>query len=161
MRLKLEEEDMWVNGHKKDGPDDEENFTFLGRGVNFKGVVSFDGTVRIDGRLEGEIHTKGTLMVGEHAVLKGIITAGTLISGGKINGTITASEKVQLLKSGTLIGEVHAPSFSMEEGAHFQGLCDMGPSQWADQEPQATENVHDFTTHRSKVRVLGDSESVK
>src|SRR2546427_12553459 len=113
MRLKLEEEDMWVNGHKKDGPDDEENFTFLGRGVNFKGVVSFDGTARIDGRLEGEIHTKGTLLVGEHAVLKGIITAGTLISGGKINATITAIEKGQLLKSGVLIAEDQPPSFSL------------------------------------------------
>jgi len=153
MRPKLEEEDMWVNGHKKDGPDDEENFTFLGRGVNFKGVVSFDGTVRIDGRLEGEIHTKGTLMVGEHAVLKGIITAGTLISGGKINGTITALEKVQLLKSGVLIGEVHAPSFSMEEGAHFQGICDMGAPKLVEEPhvPAELENMHDFAAQESLV----------
>ena len=145
---------MFGNGYKKDGPEDEENFTFLGRGVNFKGVVSFDGTVRIDGRLEGEIHTKGTLMVGEHAVLKGIITAGTLISGGKINGTITALEKVQLLKSGVLIGEVHAPSFSMEEGAHFQGICDMGTPKPVEEEhlPATLENLHDLAAHTSHVQ---------
>ena len=151
---------MWDhNNKKKDTQGDSENFTFLGKDVTFKGVVSFDGMVRIDSYLEGEIHTKGTIVVGEHAVIKGLITAGTLISSGKIKGTITASEKVQLLKSGILIGEVYAPLFSMEEGAHFQGLCDMGPSQWADQEPMATENVHDLATHRSKVRVLADSES--
>jgi len=151
---------MWDhNNKKKDSQGDSENFTFLGKDVTFKGVVSFDGMVRIDSYLEGEIHTKGTIVVGEHAVIKGLITAGTLISSGKIKGTITASEKVQLLKSGILIGEVHAPLFSMEEGAHFQGLCDMGLSQWTDQEPLATENVHDLSTHRSKVRVLADSES--
>lgn len=147
------------NSTKKDSQADGENFTFLGKDVTFHGVVSFDGTVRIDSHFEGEIHAKGTLVVGEHAVIKGIITASTLICNGKIKGTITASEKVQLLKSGVLIGEVHAPSFSIEEGAHFEGLCDMGPSQWVDQEPLATENVHELTAHRSKVRAVADSES--
>lgn len=150
---------MWdYNSKKKDSQGDSENFTFLGKDVTFHGVVSFDGTVRIDSHFEGEIHAKGTVVVGEHAVIKGIITAGALICNGKIKGTITASEKVQILKSGVLIGEVHAPSLSMEEGAHFQGLCDMGPSQWADEEPQPTENVHDLTAHRSKVRAVADSE---
>jgi len=136
---------MWNHNSKKpDSQGEGENFTFLGRDVTFHGVVTFDGTVRIDSRFEGEIHAKGTLVVAEHAVIKGIITA---------------SEKVQLLKSGVLIGEVHAPSFSIEEGAHFQGLSDMGSSQWADQEPQAIENVHDLTAHRSKVLALAESES--
>ena len=153
---------MWDHNNKtKDSQGDSENFTFLGKDVTFKGVVTFDGMVRIDSHLEGELHTKGTIVVGECAVIKGRITADTLICSGKIKGTINASEKVQLLKSGILIGEVHAPLFWMEEGAHFQGLCDMGPSQWADQELQATENVHDLAAHRSKVRVLADSESGK
>ena len=147
---------MWeLNGKKTDGRGEEENFTFLGKGVDFKGVVCFDGTVRIDGRLEGEIHTKGTLEVGEHAVIKGIITTGILISNGTVNGTITAIEKVQLLKSGVLIGEVRTPSFSMEEGAHFQGLCDMDVGQ-SGEERQDTERVHNLAAHRSEVRAVID-----
>ncbi|MBM4125579.1 MAG: polymer-forming cytoskeletal protein [Nitrospira sp.] len=145
---------MWgLNGKKKNGLADEENFTFLGKGVDFKGVVNFDGTVRIDGRLEGEIHTKGTLIVGEHAVIKGLVTTGVLITSGKIQGNITALEKVQILKPGILIGDVHSPSFSMEEGGHFHGMCDMGANKWADQERQERENVHDLAAHRGKVRV--------
>ncbi|TAJ26114.1 MAG: polymer-forming cytoskeletal family protein [Nitrospirae bacterium] len=145
---------MWgLNGKKKNGLVDEENFTFLGKGVDFKGVVNFDGTVRIDGRLEGEIHTKGTLIVGEHAVIKGLVTTGTLITSGKIQGNITALEKVQILKPGILIGDIHSPSFSMEEGAHFHGMCDMGANKGADQERQDRENVHDLAAHRGKVRV--------
>ncbi|MBI5411532.1 MAG: polymer-forming cytoskeletal protein [Nitrospirae bacterium] len=145
---------MWgLNAKKKNALADEENFTFLGRGVDFKGVVNFDGTVRIDGRLEGEIHTKGTLVVGEHAVIKGIVTTGTLITSGKIQGNITALEKVQILKPGILIGDVRSPAFSMEEGAHFHGMCDMGTSKWVDQDRQERENVHDLAAHRGKVRV--------
>ena len=96
---------MWeLNGKKNAAPHErEENFTFLGRGVDFKGVIRFDGTVRIDGQLEGEIHAKGTLIIGEHAAIKGLIIAGTVICGGKINATITATEKVQLLKTAVLI----------------------------------------------------------
>ncbi|WP_447975052.1 bactofilin family protein [Nitrospira sp. Kam-Ns4a] len=144
---------MWeFNGKKKLNLEHEENFTFLGRGVDFKGVVNFDGTVRIDGRLEGEIHTKGTLIVGEHAVIKGIITAGTLITGGKIRGNVTALEKVQLLKPAVLVGDVRTPSISIEDGAHFHGACDMGADKWEEEARQELENVHNLSAHRGKVR---------
>lgn len=147
---------MWgLSGPKQSTIIEDENFTFLGRGVDFKGIVHFDGTVRIDGRLEGEIHTKGTLIIGTHAMIKGIITAGTLINGGKIQASVTAIDKVQLLKSGILIGDVRSPAFSMEEGARFQGMCDMGVDKWVEQERQERqdlENVHDLAAHRGKVR---------
>lgn len=156
---------LGLNGKKKNILEEDENFTFLGRGVDFKGVVSFEGTVRIDGRLEGEIRTKGTLVVGEKAIIKGLISAGTLITGGKIHGNVTATEKVQLLKSAILIGDVTAPSFSMEEGAHFQGSCDMGNNirvdQWLEEdkpEPAPTvPNVHDLAAHRDRIRGVQDS----
>ena len=149
---------MWSSSEKKSsGLGGDENFTFLGKGVDFKGIVNFEGTVRIDGRLEGEIHTNGTLVVGELATIKGIISAGTLVSSGKINGTITATEKVQLLKPAVLIGDVRTPAISVEEGAHFHGMCDMGAKKWeeemsASSKEQAPQNVHDLATHRNKVR---------
>ncbi|HJU04463.1 MAG TPA: polymer-forming cytoskeletal protein, partial [Nitrospiraceae bacterium] len=119
------------------------------------GVIHFDGTVRIDGRLDGEVHTKGTLVIGEHAVIKGLITAGTVICGGKIKATITATEKVQLLKPAVILGDVRTPAIVIEEGAHIHGMCDMGVNKWSEQndEPaKALENVHDLAAHRGKVR---------
>jgi len=144
---------MWAIGEKKsqDGAD-HENFTFLGKGVDFKGVVNFDGTVRIDGRLEGEIHTTGTLIVGEYAVIKGIISAGTLMTSGKINGTVTATDKIQILKPGILIGDIRTPAISIEDGAHFHGMCDMGAHKWVEDSPSHTKHVHDLAAHRGKVR---------
>src|SRR2546422_3900702 len=103
----------------------DEPFTFLGKGAQFKGIIHFEGTIRIDGRLEGEIHTKGTLMVGEHAVIEGDITADVVVSGGHINGNIVASEKVQLLSAGVVTGTIKTPLLSIEEGVHLYGMCDV------------------------------------
>jgi cytoskeletal protein CcmA (bactofilin family) len=107
-----------------------ENITLLGKGVDFKGIVSFEGTVRVDGRVEGEIHTTGTLIVGEHAVIEGIVSAGVLMNSGKINGTITAVEKVHILNPGVLVGDIRTPVIAIEEGSRFHGMCDMGPHHW-------------------------------
>ena len=103
-----------------------ENFTLLGKGADFKGIVRFDGTVRVDGRVEGEIHTTGTLIVGEHGVIEGIVSTGVLMNSGKINGTITAIEKIQILKPGVLVGDIRTPVIAIEEGSRFHGMCDMG-----------------------------------
>jgi len=111
---------------------DYENFTLLAKDVDFKGVVNFDGTVRVYGRVEGEIHTTGTLIVGEHAVIKGVVSAGVLMNSGKINGTITAVERIQILKPGVLVGDIRTPSIAIEEGSHFHGMCDMGLEQWSE-----------------------------
>ncbi len=102
----------------------EESFTFLGKGSQFKGIVTFEGTIRIDGRLEGEIHTKGTLVVGEHAVIEGDVSADVVISGGRVTGNIVAAERVQLLATGIVIGTIKTPLLSIEEGVRFSGTCD-------------------------------------
>ena len=64
-----------------------------------------------------------------------------------------ATEKVQLLKPGVLIGDVRTPSFTMEEGAHFHGLCDMGTDVWGTDDRQESDKVHDLAAHRGKVRL--------
>ena len=110
-----------------------ENLTLLGKGAEFRGVVSFDGTLRVDGRVEGEIHTTGMLIVGEHAVIEGIISAGVLMNSGKINGTITALEKIHILKPGVLVGDIRTPVIAIEEGSQFHGMCDMGVHHWSNE----------------------------
>lgn len=119
---------MWGEKDKsKDGPGfGQEFYTFLGKGVDFKGKAQFEGTVRVDGNFEGEITIDDTLIIGETALIKGTITGGTIVSSGRIEGVITANKKIQLLKSAVLIGDVHTPTFAMEEGVYFQGECDMG-----------------------------------
>lgn len=143
---------MWAIGEKHAAEDiPNENFTFLSKGVDFKGVVNFDGTIRIDGRVEGEINTTGTLIIGEQAIVKGVISAGMLITSGKVNATITATAKIQIQKPGILIGDIRTPGICIEDGAHFHGMCDMGAHKWVDDQ-SSSKNVHDTTTYRGKVR---------
>lgn len=98
---------------------------FVGKGVEFKGVISYNGTVRIDGHMEGEIHTEGTLLVGEEAIITATVSAGTIICKGKITGDIQAKEKVKLRTPAILNGSVTTPTLSMEEGVLFNGSCEM------------------------------------
>jgi cytoskeletal protein CcmA (bactofilin family) len=98
---------------------------FVGKGVEFKGVISYNGTVRIDGHMEGEIHTEGTLLIGEEAIVSATVSAGTIICKGKITGDITAKEKVRLRTPACLSGSVTTPMLSMEEGVLFNGNCEM------------------------------------
>jgi cytoskeletal protein CcmA (bactofilin family) len=153
---------MWELNGKKQLQEREENFTLLGRGVDFKGVIRFDGTVRIDGQLEGEIHAKGTLIIGEHAAIKGLIVAGVVVCGGNVNATITATEKVQLLKTAIVIGDVRTPLLGMEEGAHHHGMCEMGPKKIVERTELDIPNpdkVHNLAMHRGKMRAQESSSS--
>ncbi|MDH5668564.1 MAG: polymer-forming cytoskeletal protein [Nitrospira sp.] len=139
---------MWENKKRTDSQDTGEQFTILGKDVMFKGVVRFEGTVQLDSCFQGEIHTNGTIVVGENAVVHGIIHAGTLISSGKIKGNVTASQKVHLLKPAVLIGDVHVPSFLMEEGAYFKGFTDMGSHPWTE-ESLSIDETFPFLTAQS------------
>lgn len=118
---------------------EEDAYTFLGKGVDFKGKAKFDTSVRIDGHFDGQIAAQDTFIIGESGVVKGEITCETIICSGKIEGNIVASQKVQLLKPAVMIGGVRAPSFSVEEGVVFHGTCDMGVSGLEDVSSQSGE----------------------
>jgi cytoskeletal protein CcmA (bactofilin family) len=103
----------------------EDVSAFVGKGVEFKGTITYSGTVRIDGFLDGEIHTEGVLLVGEEAVITAKVTAGTIVCKGKITGDICAKEKIKLRAPAVLNGGVKTPMLSMEEGVLFNGTLEM------------------------------------
>jgi cytoskeletal protein CcmA (bactofilin family) len=105
-----------------------EIIAFLGKGTSFKGVITYEGTVRIDGNVEGEIITKGSLIIGETAEIKAEIEVGVLVCGGAINGNIVAYEKVQLIAPAIVSGTIKTPILIIEEGVRFNGTVDMGKS---------------------------------
>ncbi|MBX3236142.1 MAG: polymer-forming cytoskeletal protein [Nitrospiraceae bacterium] len=147
---------MWGET-KKPAVAEDDKFTFLGKGTSFKGIVTFDGTVRIDGRVEGEVHTTGAVVVGESAIIKGIIAAGSVVVSGRVKGTVTAREKVEIQKTGVLIGDIQSPAIAIEDGAHFHGMSNMGAEKWAEDDAAGTKpaqdpGVHDLVAHRGKVK---------
>ncbi|MCP9440243.1 MAG: polymer-forming cytoskeletal protein [Nitrospira sp.] len=136
---------MWAIGgeDKSKTGSKNESLTFLAKGVDFRGVIHFEGTIRVDGRIEGEVHTNGTLIVGEQGVIKGLISAGTVMTSGKINGTVTALEKVQINKPGILIGDIRTSAIAIEDGAHFHGMCEMGAHKWVEEQPSFSSSPAD------------------
>jgi len=103
----------------------EDISAFVGKGVEFKGTISYSGTVRIDGYLDGEIHTDGILLIGEDAVLQAKITAGTVVCKGKITGDIVVKEQVKLRAPAVVNGSVKTPLLSIEDGVLFNGNLEM------------------------------------
>ena len=98
---------------------------FLGEGTEFKGVISFEGTVRVDGVLEGEVITDDTFIIGSAAKVKADVKAGVVIVMGRMEGKIQAKEKCELRVGSHVSGEIFTPSIYIEEGAVFEGTCHM------------------------------------
>ncbi len=98
---------------------------FLGEGTQFKGVLSFAGAVRIDGQLEGEVIGEELLIVGEPGHVKAEIEVGTLVVSGQVDGTLTARERVELLRSSRVSGTIRTPCLIIAEGALFNGNGEM------------------------------------
>jgi cytoskeletal protein CcmA (bactofilin family) len=101
---------------------------FVGKGVEFKGTITYSGTVKIDGYLDGEIHTDGVLLIGEEAVIQAKITAGTIVSKGKVTGDVVAKECIKLRTPAVMNGSVKTPVLSMEDGVLFNGALEMAHS---------------------------------
>jgi cytoskeletal protein CcmA (bactofilin family) len=144
---------------KKNGFGGDDNITLLAKGVHLKGEIRVEGTVRIDGRLEGEIHTKGQVIIGEDGLVEGLVSAGTVVSSGRIKATVTAVERVHLLKTAVFIGEVRTPVLMMEEGAKMQGTTDMGVHAGTDELPKLAGTVRELVSHRGKHVVVVEKDS--
>jgi cytoskeletal protein CcmA (bactofilin family) len=99
--------------------------TLLGKGSEFEGKLSFEGTVRVDGKLTGEIFTDDVLMVGEGAEVNAEVTVGAIVIQGTVRGNITAKRSVEIHSPGKVKGNINTPSLFIEKGVFFDGHCQM------------------------------------
>ena len=102
---------------------------FFGPGVECIGEIWYEGNVQIDGGLEGLLHTKGTLVIGDRAVIKATIDAGTVVCKGRIQGDVVARETIKLLAPGSIDGTLSTPRLSVETGGVINGRVSMGSSE--------------------------------
>jgi cytoskeletal protein CcmA (bactofilin family) len=102
--------------------------TLLGKGSEFEGKLSFEGTVRVDGKLTGEIFTDDVLIVGEGAEVNAEVTVGAIVIQGTVRGNITAKRSVEIHSPGKVKGNINTPSLFIEKGVFFDGHCQMDSS---------------------------------
>jgi cytoskeletal protein CcmA (bactofilin family) len=98
---------------------------YMGEDTVFNGSLNFDGTVRIDGKFEGQVLTDDTLIIGEKGNVIAEISAGTIICMGRIEGTLKASKKVEIHANSRVIGNIKSPALHIELGGVLDGTCDM------------------------------------
>jgi len=97
----------------------------LGKGSEFQGKLTFEGSVRIDGRFTGEIFSDGTLIIGEGAEVQAEIRVGSVAVYGNVTGNITAQDAVELHAPASLRGNIASPALHIDKGVFFDGACQM------------------------------------
>ena len=95
--------------------------TLLGRGAAFEGKLTFDGTVRIDGRFKGEVFSDDVLVIGEGAHVEAEIDIGEVIVQGTVVGNIKAKRSIEIHAPGRVKGDLHTPSLQIDKGVIFEG----------------------------------------
>lgn len=95
--------------------------TWIGTDTTFKGNIISNKTVRIDGKMIGNIEKSEGVIIGETADVKGNIAAKYIVVGGKVEGNIIATEGMELLDKSVVIGNIQTTILSVSEGAFFEG----------------------------------------
>lgn len=98
---------------------------FIDRGSHFSGELTFEETFRIDGRFEGKIRSGSELILGDGAEVSAEIDVGRLSINGTLRGSARASERIELLPRARVYADLVAPVLRVEEGAFFEGSCQM------------------------------------
>lgn len=99
---------------------------YLYKGSRVTGQLTFQGSARIEGNVDGEIQCHGTLTIGERAEVRAKISGDVIVIRGKVEGNVVAKEKVELVAPARLFGDIDTPRLVITEGVVFDGDCTMG-----------------------------------
>ena len=99
---------------------------FMDQGTEFLGELRFRDTMRIDGRLKGKIVSDNTLIIGESAQVEADIDCGVVSIRGTVSGRVHGRQRIELLAGAKVQATLISPKLVIEDGAFFQGDCEMG-----------------------------------
>ena len=102
------------------------NGTYIGPNITIDGTITGNEKVLIEGTVRGKIDMSGDLLVGTKARVEATVHAKTVTVEGKLTGDISADDRVELVASATVDGNIKAPKIVVAEGAKFRGSVDMG-----------------------------------
>ena len=101
--------------------------TIIGPDASFKGELSFEKGMRLQGKFEGKINTAGRLHIAKEAKMQADVEAAAIIVEGDVRGNLTASDRIELKSSARYEGDLHAAKLVVDEGAAFNGHVTVGP----------------------------------
>lgn len=95
--------------------------------VEIKGVIKSAGSVRMDGKLDGDLASQGDSILGKTATMKGNISGNNVVIEGTINGTIAARDKIEMKAAARITGDIKSKRLSVEDGVTFIGKAEVNP----------------------------------
>jgi cytoskeletal protein CcmA (bactofilin family) len=99
--------------------------TVIGQETSLRGSYNAKNSIRVDGEIYGNVTSEDGIIVGDKGMVRGNIVAKTVLVSGKVKGNITAYQRLELQPTAQVEGDVTAPVFIIEEGAMFEGNCQM------------------------------------
>ncbi len=102
--------------------------SLVGYKTKFWGNIEANGFLRVDGFFSGKIVSNDKVFIGKHGIVKNsIVIANHIIVGGKVEGNIYAYERVEILKSAQVYGNIYSSSINIEDNISFKGICNILP----------------------------------
>lgn len=98
----------------------------IGAGMEIVGDVKSDGTVRVEGTVDGSIHAAKSVVIGEDGVVDGDIETQDVVVAGRVTGTISAESRVELQSSCRVEGDIRSRRVKLDEGGRVEGRLHMG-----------------------------------
>ena len=100
--------------------------TLLGRDTVIDGALTFNETIRVDGHVKGKlISPKGTVIIGENAIIEADVQVGVAIIRGKVHGRVDAGQRIEIYAPAHVNGDICAPTVTIDSGVVFNGNCNM------------------------------------
>jgi len=119
---------------RRDSPGASSGVTFIGTHITIEGTLSGSEPVVIEGKVKGKVNLTADLRIGTKARVEAAVHARNVVVEGILNGDISADERVELVASATVDGNIKAPKIVVAEGARFRGSVDMGSTRPRDGE---------------------------
>lgn len=115
---------MKIKGSSEFGRGGELN-TIIGKGTSIVGDLKVTNSLRVDGKVKGNVQATDTVVVGKEGEVKGEIRAKSVFLAGKVNGNVFASGKVYLETKASIVGDISSACLVIHEGASFDGQSKM------------------------------------
>lgn len=99
--------------------------TIIGKDATIDGTLTVPTGLRVDGHVTGQIESSGHLVIGESGLVEARVKAATCTIAGRMEGDIEVTGRLEILSTGTLVGDATVGTIVIEEGARFRGTCHM------------------------------------
>ncbi|MCF8011846.1 MAG: polymer-forming cytoskeletal protein [Clostridiales bacterium] len=110
---------------KKKNKPNEKVDTIIGNGTSFSGKLNVEGSLRIDGKFDGEINSNGNIVIGKTGYVEAVVRGYNASVAGELYGNICLEGKLEINNTGKIYGDIDVSKLVISEGAVFQGESKM------------------------------------